>query len=162
MPAKFTTMLAQRLKDKTPHNVVEAVDGQVIANDKVLLAPGDFHMVASRNQAQMVVRLNQNERENSCRPAVDPLFRSVAKVCGRRALGVVLTGMGRDGAEGARALKASGARVVVQDQQSSVVWGMPGKVVECGCADAVMPPEEIGRTLAKVCKAPFPKKLSVR
>jgi len=104
----------------------------------VLIAPGDFHMRVQKNGFKTTVRLDQSPPENSCRPAVDVLFRSVDQAYGPAAISVILTGMGYDGLRGVEALKASGACVIAQDEASSVVWGMPGAVVNAGLADAVV------------------------
>lgn len=149
MPAVFTTMLAQRLSQKTGHKVIEAKNGQTVRPCEILIAPGDFHMTLERKGTAVTTLLTQDPPENSCRPAVDPMFRSVASLYGQRALGIVLTGMGRDGTEGARALKAAGALVYVQDEATSVVWGMPGKTYEAGLADIVLPINEIGHAIAR-------------
>jgi two-component system chemotaxis response regulator CheB len=96
-------------------------------------------MTVERAGAQVRIRTDVGPRENSCRPSVDPLFRSVAEAYGPHALGIVMTGMGSDGTRGALQLHAAGARVIVQDEASSVVWGMPGFVVQSGIADAIVP-----------------------
>jgi two-component system chemotaxis response regulator CheB len=152
MPAVFTTMLAQRLSQKTGHNVVEARNGQPLGSKEILIAPGDYHLQLERKGTSVTTLLTQEPPENSCRPAVDPMFRSVAKLYGQRTLGVVLTGMGKDGTEGARALKASGAVVYVQDEATSVVWGMPGKVHDAGLADRVLPIDEMGHAISRCCR----------
>jgi two-component system chemotaxis response regulator CheB len=105
----------------------------------VLLAPGDFHVRLASVAGTVRVRLDQGPRENFCRPAVDVLFRSAAEAYGGRVLAAVLTGMGQDGLAGVRELSARGARVLVQDEASSVVWGMPGAVAAAGLADEVIP-----------------------
>lgn len=149
MPAVFTKMLAQRLSDKTGLDVREAEQGQMLRPDQILIAPGDFHLEFQRKGTAVHVSLTQEPPENSCRPAVDPMFRSIARIYGQRALGIVLTGMGRDGTDGAQALKAAGAQIYVQDESTSTVWGMPRKVFEAGFADRVMPLDEIGKTIAR-------------
>ena len=148
MPPVFTSILAERLRAQTGHEVHEAKDGDTLSPSKILIAPGDYHMIVKRSGGMLTARLNQSEPENSCRPAVDPLFRSVASCCGDRSLAVVLTGMGKDGTNGAKELKAAGGSIVVQDEKSSVVWGMPSEVIRAGCADDVMPPEEIGKMIS--------------
>lgn len=148
MPPVFTGLLAGRLSEQTGHTVIEAVDGEPLTHGKIVIAPGDYHLVLKREGTQVVTHLNQNEHENSCRPAVDPLFRSVAECYGLNALGVVLTGMGQDGMNGAEEIKKLGGTVFVQDEASSVVWGMPRKVVEAGCADQILSLEELGKEIA--------------
>ncbi len=149
MPPLFTRMLAERLDKQSPLAVEEASEGVRLQAGKALIAPGDFHMTVSRNNGEMVVRLNQEPHENSCRPAVDVLFRSLAESYGPRVLAVVLTGMGHDGLRGSQELKAKGAYLVAQDKASSVVWGMPGYVVEAGLADAV---KDLGAIVPEILK----------
>ncbi len=139
MPPLFTRLLAERLQAITPLKVDEAEEGSAITAGKILIAPGDYHMQVRNGGAQAVVALNQSPPENSCRPAVDVLFRSVAEVYGGAAVSAILTGMGQDGLRGTEALKAKGAYVIAQDESSSVVWGMPGAVVGAGLADRVVP-----------------------
>ncbi|MFN8706473.1 MAG: chemotaxis response regulator protein-glutamate methylesterase [Planctomyces sp.] len=143
MPPIFTGQLAERLDRESPLTVREGIDGAVLRPGEVWVAPGDFHMTVSREGVETVLRLNQNPPENSCRPAVDVLFRSAATVFGGSTLAVVLTGMGRDGTLGCQALKVLGANILVQDEASSVVWGMPRSVIEAGLADAVLPLKDI-------------------
>jgi two-component system, chemotaxis family, protein-glutamate methylesterase/glutaminase len=137
MPPLFTKLLAERLAATCKFAVAEATDGMKLEAGRVLIAPGDYHMQLHREGKQVMVRLDQGPRENSCRPAVDVLFRSVAEVYAGGAIAVVLTGMGQDGLHGVEMLKSKGAYVIAQDQRSSVVWGMPGAVVEAGLADSV-------------------------
>jgi two-component system, chemotaxis family, protein-glutamate methylesterase/glutaminase len=118
--------------------VVEATDGMTLNPGRIVIAPGDFHMRLRRSGREVAVRLDQGPRENSCRPAVDVLFRSVADVYAGGVIGVILTGMGQDGLHGVEQLKSKGAYIIAQDQVSSVVWGMPGAVVEAGLADSVL------------------------
>jgi two-component system, chemotaxis family, protein-glutamate methylesterase/glutaminase len=139
MPPVFTRMLAERLAARSALDVAEATSGAEPRPGQVWMAPGGQHLVVARRAG--VVRLDTSNAppENSCRPSVDVLFRSVAAAYGARALGVVLTGMGRDGVLGSAELRAAGGRVVVQDKASSVVWGMPGLVAAAGLADRVVP-----------------------
>lgn len=139
MPPLFTRLLAERLQATTPLKVEEAAEGSPVTAGKVLIAPGDYHMQVRNGGAEAVAALNQSPPENSCRPAVDVLFRSVAEVYGGAAVSAILTGMGQDGLRGTEALKAKGAYVIAQDEASSVVWGMPGAVVGAGLADRVAP-----------------------
>lgn len=143
MPPFFTQLLAERLDKVCALRVIEAKDGMTVDAGTILLAPGDFHMRVERTASSYVVRLDQGEREQSCRPAVDVLFRSVAENYGARVLGLVLTGMGEDGLRGARVLRDAGAEMLAQDEASSVVWGMPGAVANAGLASAVLPADEI-------------------
>jgi two-component system chemotaxis response regulator CheB len=139
MPALFTTMFAQRLDRSATVRVVEASGAMQLAPGTVYIAPGDQHLEVVKRGAAVVTRLHAGPPENFCRPAVDVLFRSVAQVYGKSTLAVVLTGMGQDGKRGAEPLQAAGAEVIVQDEQTSVVWGMPGAIASAGLADAVLP-----------------------
>jgi two-component system chemotaxis response regulator CheB len=138
MPPMFTAFLAERLQKQTSLRVVEATDGAAVVAGTILIAPGDFHLRIRKNGAAVVASLNQQPPENSCRPAVDVLFRSVAEVFGDAAIGVVLTGMGQDGLRGSESLRARGAYIIAQDEATSVVWGMPGAIVRAELADAVV------------------------
>lgn len=139
MPPIFSAQLAQRLDRLSPLTVREAADGDAVVPGTVLLAPGDFHLRLVRDGVTVRARLDQEEKENFCRPAADPLFRSAAQVFGRGVLAVVLTGMGQDGLIGARAVADAGGFIMVQDQETSVVWGMPGAVAGAGLADEILP-----------------------
>ena len=140
MPKEFTGAMAASLDRKCRIPVVEAKDGLVVESGKAYLAQGGRHCVLERGADRILrLRLEDGPPENGCRPAVDVLFRSGAVALGERAIGIVLTGMGCDGTEGARELKRHGAIVVVQDESSSVVWGMPGSVVRAGLSDEVVP-----------------------
>jgi two-component system chemotaxis response regulator CheB len=143
MPPVFTKMFADRLDRSTPLTVVEAGDGMPLRPGTAYIAPGEKHLVLRRRGTEVVTELSGAPPENSCRPAVDVMFRSVRTVYGGAALAVVLTGMGYDGRAGARELKAAGATVVAQDEATSVVWGMPGAVAQAGLADAVLPLDQI-------------------
>ncbi|MBJ7431004.1 MAG: chemotaxis response regulator protein-glutamate methylesterase [Gemmataceae bacterium] len=138
MPAGFTKSLADHLNTQTKHAVTEAIDGDTLVAGKFLLAPGDYHMVLEPCLAGNKVRLNQNPPENYCRPAVDPMLRSVAKIYGASALTVILTGMGQDGLEGCKVIHKAGGKILVQDQATSVVWGMPGSVYKEGLAEEAL------------------------
>lgn len=142
MPPLFTRFLAERLTKLGTVPFAEAKAGDVLRPGAGWIAPGDWHMVV-RPPAQpgqpATLDLNQFPPENSCRPAVDPLFRSAAEVFGARTLGVVLTGMGQDGVRGSEAIVRAGGHVITQDEATSVVWGMPGFVTNAGLADTVLP-----------------------
>ena len=148
MPQIFTELLAQRLSAQTGRDVREAVDGEVISPGKVLLAPGDHHLVVTKSGNDVVARLNQDPPENSCRPSVNPLFCSVSECFGDQALGIVMTGMGHDGSRGAKAIKSRGGQVFVQDKESSVAWGMPGQVVQSGAVDRILPITQMAAAVA--------------
>jgi two-component system, chemotaxis family, protein-glutamate methylesterase/glutaminase len=136
---EFTALLADRLNKTTLMPIRIASQGEILASDTVFLAPADTHMEVSRDGEGVKIRLQQGEPENSCRPSADPLFRSVAAVFGRHALGLVLTGMGHDGLSGARRIHDAGGIILAQDEKSSVVWGMPGAVANAGIAAEVLP-----------------------
>lgn len=138
MPPIFTRLLAERLQSLTKLRVVEGAEGMRVEGGSVYIAPGDYHMRVVRRGTSELITLNQGEPENSCRPAVDVLFRSVAEVYGGATLAVILTGMGQDGLRGVMQLRQTGAYVIAQDEASSVVWGMPGAVVNAGLADSIL------------------------
>ncbi len=139
MPPIFTRCLAERLAAQAQVPIQEGQTGDILKPGHVSIAPGDYHMVVERHGTQVVLGLNQLPPENSCRPAVDVMFRSVAKVYGGRVLAVLLTGMGKDGLRGAQMIHEAGGQVIAQDESSSVVWGMPGAVVQAGLAHAIVP-----------------------
>jgi len=153
MPPVFTTMLAQRLDKVSPLQVREAVDGDVPRAGEVLIAPGDWHMRLAGRRGSVRVTLDQGPRENFCRPAVDVLFRSAAAVYGGRSVATILTGMGTDGLVGVRELHRLGTRVVVQDEETSVVWGMPGAVAQADLADEVVPLPDLAARLVSAVRA---------
>ncbi|EKD41986.1 MAG: hypothetical protein ACD_73C00408G0003 [uncultured bacterium] len=137
MPPVFTKLLAERLDLKSSVRVAEAAPGMILAPGKAYIAPGDFHMVLARRGTNIVTNIEKGQPENSCRPSVDVLFRSVVQVYGGNVLGVVLTGMGQDGLRGCEKIREAGGRVIAQDEASSVVWGMPGFVAKAGLAENV-------------------------
>ena len=143
MPPLFTRLLAERLQASTSLKVEEAAEGSALTAGKIVIARGDYHMRLRNNGKGLVLALDQAPPENSCRPAVDVLFRSVGETFGPAALGVILTGMGQDGFRGSQVLKAAGGFMIAQDEASSVVWGMPGTVVAAGLADCVVSLENV-------------------
>lgn len=149
MPPMFTRLLAERLAAQFPFRVEEGRSGGVLQPGQVWIAPGDYHMTVTRDAAGARVGLNQDPHENSCRPAADVLFRSVAQAFGPAALAVVLTGMGQDGLRGCEAVRKVGGQVLVQDEASSVVWGMPGFVAKAGLADRVLPLALVGPEIVR-------------
>ena len=153
MPPVFTKLLAERLSAKAQIKVEEGEPGQVVEAGHALIAPGSYHMVVQREERTVRVRTNQEPPENSCRPAVDVLFRSVAETYGAGALGVVMTGMGQDGLRGSERIRQAGGQVIVQDEATSVVWGMPGYVANAGLADKVLPLGELGREIVRKVRA---------
>ncbi|MBK6697850.1 MAG: chemotaxis response regulator protein-glutamate methylesterase [Myxococcales bacterium] len=149
MPPLFTRMLADRLSAHSAIRVIEAAGGETLEAGCAYIAPGDHHMVLARKGAAIVTALNQGPPENSCRPAVDPMFRSVVAAYDGAVLGVVLTGMGQDGLHGCHAIREAGGQIIVQDEATSVVWGMPGFVARAGIADGVLPLEAIAAEIVR-------------
>jgi two-component system, chemotaxis family, protein-glutamate methylesterase/glutaminase len=149
MPPVFTRLLADRLAANSEIAVREGIAGAIVSPGNAWIAPGDFHMVLKRAAVGSRLELNQDPPENSCRPAVDVLFRSVADLYGAAALAVVMTGMGSDGAKGARQIRDRGGEVIIQDEASSVVWGMPGLVHASGQADGVYPLDQLGHEITR-------------
>ncbi len=147
MPPDFTRKLAERLDESCQLKVLEAQEGMLVAKGHIYIAPGDFHMLVKGTSSRPEITLNQLPQENSCRPAVDPLFRSVAEVYQNNALAVVLTGMGMDGLKGSEVLRKSGSEIIVQDEATSAVWGMPGYVAKAGLAQKVLPLDEVAKYL---------------
>ncbi len=143
MPPRFTQLLAERLDAECGIHVVEATADMELQPGTAYIAPGDHHLTIKREGTKIVTALNQGPQENSCRPAVDVLFRSVADVYGASAIAIVLTGMGKDGYSGTQILKRAGAYVIAQDKDSSVVWGMPRFIAEAGLANAVVPIDQV-------------------
>lgn len=139
MPALFTKLLAERLNDKSALKIRECLAGEVLRPGQVWIAPGGQHMVVERHGGQVRLGTHQEAPENSCRPAVDVLFRSVVKAYGGGTLALVLTGMGQDGLRGCELIHHANGQILTQDKASSVVWGMPGAVTQAGLADMVLP-----------------------
>ncbi len=151
MPAVFTMLLAQRLERDSGRTCVEAKDGDLIKPNCTYIAPGDYHMIVQTNEGLPYVRLTKSEPENFCRPSADPMLRSIAAIYGASTLTVVLTGMGEDGMRGCQEVKARGGQILVQDEATSVVWGMPGAVANAGLAAAVLPLPQIGAAILARC-----------
>ncbi len=158
MPPLFTQLLAERLNASTPLTVREARSGERVRPGDVWIAAGNYHMTVARQGYDLALQLNQNAPVNSCRPSVDVLFSSVAEAVGGRALGVVLTGMGRDGRDGAADMRAAGARILTQTEATCVVYGMPRAIVEANLADQILPLAEIAPAINRSCldRAPVP------
>lgn len=151
MPQLFTKIFAERLGAKSKLRVDEAIPGGSAIPGHVWVAPGNWHMTVEREGTAYRVQINQGPPENSVRPAADVLLRSVAATYGPRSLAVILTGMGNDGLDGARRIREAGGQVLVQDEATSVVWGMPGFVARAGLADAVLPLDKLaGEILRRV------------
>ena len=143
MPAKFTTSFAERLNELCSIRVKEAEDGNVVSNGLALIAPGNYHMLLRRSGAKYYVRVKTGPMVHHQRPSVDVLFRSVAQYAGANAVGVIMTGMGADGAQGLLQMKRAGAKTIAQDEKSCVVFGMPKEAIKLGAADRVVTLEEI-------------------
>ncbi|MCR9257474.1 MAG: chemotaxis response regulator protein-glutamate methylesterase [Alphaproteobacteria bacterium] len=144
MPPTFTTILAEHLSRVSGWSCVEGKDGDPIRPGHIYLAPGDHHMMVSVKGGAKVLEVTQDPPENFCRPAVDPMLRSVVAAYGRKVLTIILTGMGQDGKGGCEKVVEAGGVVIAQDQPTSVVWGMPGAVAQAGLANHILPIDEIG------------------
>lgn len=153
MPPVFTRLMAERLDSASRIKVREARPGDVPEPGLALIAPGDFHMGLERVQGSVRIRTHQGPPENSCRPSVDVLFRSVAEVYGSNSLAVVMTGMGQDGLLGCDFIREAGGQIIVQDEASSVVWGMPGFVARAGLADKILPLQQMSAEISRRAKA---------
>jgi two-component system chemotaxis response regulator CheB len=143
IPKAFSTPFARRMNDCCPMSVCEAQDGQHVLAGHAYIAPGDRHLMLVRDGARYVCRLDDGVPVNRHKPSVDVLFRSVAQNAGRNAIGVLLTGMGKDGARGLKEMLESGSRTIAQDEATSVVWGMPGEAVAIGAAEHVVALESV-------------------
>ncbi len=146
MPANFTTSFAQRLDSLCDVSVREAKDGDSITPGNILIAPGNFHMLLRRSGARYFVQVKKGPLVHHQRPAADVLFKSVAKYAGANALGIILTGMGTDGAEGLLSMKEAGAKTIAQDEKSCVVFGMPKEAIKIGAVDRVVSLNNIAQT----------------
>jgi two-component system chemotaxis response regulator CheB len=157
MPSLFTRMLAERLATVSEFPAREGETGALLRPGELWVAPGGFHMEVVGAADGVRLRTFEGPFENSCRPAVDVLFRSVARVFGARSLAVVLTGMGQDGLNGCHCIREAGGRVIVQDEASSVVWGMPGAVCQAGLAEKVLPLSELAAEINRRVDSAFAK-----
>lgn len=144
MPAAFTRMLAIHIKDKVGIPAYEAVEGMIVEPGNVYIAPGDRHLDVQRRGDKVTLHLSQDPPENYCRPAVDPMYRSILATYQKNILCVILTGMGNDGLIGSKLMIDNGNLLIAQDEASSVVWGMPGAVAKAGICHAVLPLDQIG------------------
>ena len=152
MPPKFTTTFAQRLNSLCAMEVKEAEDGDRVQLGRVLVAPGNYHMLLRRSGAEYFVKLKQGPMLHHQRPSVDVLFRSVAKTAGKNALGIILTGMGADGAEGMKSMHDEGSPTIAQNEASSVVYGMPKEAIKLGGVDSVLDINNIAGKIKTVLK----------
>ena len=165
MPPLFTKQLALRLNNASAIDVAEAQPGDQLRPGTAWIAPGNYHLTVERRGASVYLATNQDPPENSCRPAVDPLFRSVAETYGQNSLGCILTGMGQDGLRGSEAIRDAGGWIIAQDEASSVVWGMPRAVTLAGLANSIQPLDKIAteleslsrRELSRVFQSPISK-----
>jgi two-component system chemotaxis response regulator CheB len=148
LPLPFMSVFARQLGAIARRDCIVAVDGMPLQADQILLAPGDAHLTLEPAKNGAVVRLSHGRTTSGCLPSVDPMFASVGAIYGAGALGVVLTGMGRDGVEGAGTMVACGGSIIAQDEASCAVWGMPRAVLEAGLVSAVLPPDKIARRIA--------------
>ena len=154
MPREFTKLLAERLDTMSPLWVGEAMNGKLLRENRVYVAPGGYHMTLGGETGNASIRLDTSPAMWGVRPAADPLFFSVADVFGRSAIGVVLTGMGRDGAEGLRRIRAAGGKAIVQDRESSIIYGMPQAALAAAGADRIAPVTKIAPLISDLCVAP--------
>jgi two-component system, chemotaxis family, protein-glutamate methylesterase/glutaminase len=150
MPPMFTTILAEHLARSAERSAHEAVDGEPVRAGTIYVAPGGRHMRVAQHNGAAMIALDDGPLVNFCRPAVDPLFASAARVYGCGVLAVILTGMGTDGALGAGDIAAAGGSVIAQDEATSVVWGMPGSAAHAGVCSAVLPLDEIAPKLLRI------------
>ncbi len=148
LPAAFMAVLARQLATASGRLATVAEDGMRLVPDQIVIAPGTAHLNLDRQGDRLIVRLSNQKMTSGCQPSVDPMLSTAASVLGPRALGIMLTGMGRDGSEGAARLVAAGGSVIAQDEASSAVWGMPRAVVDAGLACAILPPVKIARRIA--------------
>ncbi len=150
MPPTFTAVLAEHLARVSKFPVREAIDGEEVNAGAIYLAPGGKHLKVERRDGTAVIAIDDGPMVNFCKPAVDPLFASAAQVWGSKVLALVLTGMGSDGLAGAKEIVAAGGHVIAQDEETSVVWGMPGQVTNAGLCSAVLPLPEIGGRITRL------------
>jgi two-component system chemotaxis response regulator CheB len=149
MPPVFTTALAESLDKKSANHVVEGQDGMILVAGNIYIAPGGYQMKVAPLGDSICLRMTDDPPENHCKPAADYLFRSIAKAYGKRALGVIMTGMGSDGTIGLKEMKTHGAQVVAQDEKSCIVFGMPLEAIKAGVVDVVVPLSEITSEIVK-------------
>ncbi len=150
MPELFTKFFANRLKTMSKLDAREAVDGDSVVPGVALVAPGNKHMLLKRSGARYLVEVKDGPRVNRHRPSVDVMFRSVARHAGKNAIGVILTGMGGDGAQGLLAMREAGARTVAQDEATCVVFGMPKVAIDCGAVEKVLPLDAVGPEILRL------------
>lgn len=152
MPATFTAILAEHLQRVCGIECAEGRDMERVEPNRIYLAPGEYHMVVDSDKHGPFIRINQDPPENFCRPAVDPMFRSISKLWGAKVLSLILTGMGKDGRKGGQAIIDAGGTVIAQDEATSVVWGMPGAAATAGLCSAVLPLGNIAPKITSMLK----------
>ncbi|GAB4515586.1 MAG: chemotaxis response regulator protein-glutamate methylesterase [Roseibium sp.] len=152
MPPTFTAILAEHMGKAALRPAKEGEDGEVLKPGNIYVAPGGKHMIVEKDAGVVKIRLTDGPPVNFCKPAVDPLFDSVAKAYGSATLGVILTGMGHDGANGVKTISAGGGSIITQDEATSVVWGMPGAAAQTGMCSDILPLKDIGPKIARVLK----------
>ncbi len=152
MPPTFTSILAEHVGKAALRPAGEGQDGEILKPGNIYVAPGGKHMILEKDGGAVKIRLTDDAPVNFCKPAVDPLFDSVAKIYGSATLAVILTGMGHDGADGVRTISAGGGSIITQDEATSVVWGMPGAAAMTGMCSDVLPLPEIGPKIVRVLK----------
>ncbi|PLW75601.1 protein-glutamate methylesterase/protein-glutamine glutaminase [Cohaesibacter celericrescens] len=150
MPATFTAILADHLARASGMPAAEAQHGEIVQNGHIYVAPGGKHMELVKQAGQAAIKLTDDAPVNFCKPAVDPFFESAANVYGAAALGVILTGMGHDGTDGAQYIVDAGGSIIAQDEATSVVWGMPGAAANAGVCSAVLPLNQIGSKVMRI------------
>lgn len=150
MPEKFTTSFANRLNEICKISVKEAANGDAVIRGHALIAPGNYHLLLKRSGARYYVEVREGPLVNRHRPSVDVLFRSTARYAGANAIGIIMTGMGDDGAHGLKEMKEAGAKTIAQDEQTCVVFGMPKEAIKLGAADLVLPLEQIAPAVVKM------------
>lgn len=153
LPDSFMEALARQLHVASGRDAVLAKDAMPLVPDRILIAPGDAHLTVLRHGSDLVVKLDRKPAASGCMPSVDPMFASLAGACEGRALGIVLSGMGKDGTEGARALVGAGGTILAQDEATCAVWGMPGSVARAGLASSILPPDQLAARIAVNVKA---------
>ncbi len=139
MPERFTATFASRLNDICPVNVKEAINGERLSGGTIYIAPGNYHMLLRAQGTERSIKVVSGPKVCNQRPAVDPLFESVAAIAGKNCIALLLTGMGKDGAAGLLKIKNSGGYTIAQDEKSSIVWGMPKEAIDLGAASVVLP-----------------------
>ncbi|MFK7840469.1 MAG: chemotaxis response regulator protein-glutamate methylesterase [Bdellovibrionales bacterium] len=144
MPATFTTILAQHIKQQTSIEAMEGENGMVVKPGHIYVAPGDYHMLFEQKNGELVIVLDEGPPVNFCKPAVDPMLNSLLDIYGQKVLSIILTGMGHDGLDACKRLVDEKGRVIAQDEETSVVWGMPGAVAQANICSEVLPLDKIG------------------